>query len=75
MIRRLVLGLLPRWRDAIEAESRRWMMQCPKCSFEISVWDNGGLRFKASGPVRRLARCRNCRRAVMMKVYLAPAPE
>jgi hypothetical protein len=51
-LRRAFLKIMPqRWATAMEAESRRWMMQCP-CGFEISIWDAGGLRYKATGRKR-----------------------
>ena len=60
LVQKLVRGLLPRrWADAIEAESRRWVMRCP-CGHQVSVWDAGGVRFKAAGRPRRLARCPHC---------------
>jgi len=27
----------------IEAESRTWMIKCPNCGYERSVWDAGGV--------------------------------
>ncbi len=47
------------WAEAIEAESRLWMMRCP-CGNEISVWDAGGVRYKAAGNPKRLFRCTSC---------------
>ena len=31
----------------VEAESRTWFLRCPR-GWEISVWDAGGLRYKAT---------------------------
>lgn len=56
----------------IEAESRTWLMQCQKCRYEVSVWEAGGMRYKALGPVWRLGRCVNCRRIGMLKVHRVP---
>ncbi len=53
----------------IEAESRTWMMRCPRCGHETSVWDNGGMRYRALGTVYRLGRCRGCSRVGMLRVY------
>ena len=55
--------------EAMEAESRAWMVQCPKCGSERSVWDMGGIRYKAAGTSRWLKRCPSCGRLVWMKVY------
>ena len=38
----------------MEAESRQWMMQCPNCNFERSVWEMGGVRWKSAGSQKRL---------------------
>lgn len=37
------------WSASMEAESRQWKIQCPNCNFERSVWETGGVRWKASG--------------------------
>jgi hypothetical protein len=34
---------------AMEAESRAWMIRCPDCGFERSLWDTGGVRYMATG--------------------------
>jgi hypothetical protein len=35
-------------------------MKCPKCEFEESYWDLGGIRWKAKGNSRNLRKCPNC---------------
>lgn len=45
---------------AMEAESRAWMVRCPHCGFERSVWDAGGIRYKAAGTSRQYRRCTSC---------------
>lgn len=47
-----------------EAESREWMIRCPRCDAERSMWEAGGVRYKAAGRKRTLARCRACGRLV-----------
>jgi hypothetical protein len=56
---------------AMEAESRAWMMQCPHCGFERSVWDAGGIRYKAAGSPRWYQRCASCGRRGWQKVHWA----
>jgi hypothetical protein len=47
-LQRFFKAILPRkWFEAAEAESRRWIIRCP-CGGGISVWDAGGLRWKAN---------------------------
>lgn len=60
-LRNLILSLLsPARRAAAEAESRAWKATCPSCGLRTSIWDLGGLRYKASGKPRRGLRCRAC---------------
>lgn len=43
----------------MEAESREWVSDCA-CGRTFSVWDVGGIRFKAKGnPTQRLC-CPDC---------------
>jgi hypothetical protein len=45
--------------NAIRAESQCWLMRCP-CGHETSVWEMGGLRWKADGKPIRWGRCGAC---------------
>ncbi len=59
-VQRLVLSLIPKsWGESIKAESRAWIMRCP-CGHEQSVWDAGGIRWKAAGRPQRLLQCPAC---------------
>ena len=50
----------PKTKAAAEAESRQWMATRANCNATDSVWDLGGLRYKAAGrPVMRI-RCPHC---------------
>ena len=46
-IQELVLAVVPRSSGA--AESRAWIARCESCGGERSIWDLGGIRWKASG--------------------------
>ncbi len=60
-VQKLLVRLLPRrWAEDMEAESREWMIRCPTCGFARSVWNAGGIRWKAAGSPRRLLRCGQC---------------
>jgi hypothetical protein len=75
LIQKLFLAVLPeKWAENMEAESRRWMMRCP-CGFEFSIWDTGGIRWKAAGNERLYLACPKCRRSHWHKVYKVPATE
>ncbi len=61
LIQRLILKLMPASkRQAIEAESRAWILKCDICGSERSVWDMGGIRWKASGSPRERVKCVTC---------------
>jgi len=59
-IQRLILRLVPHsWAIGMEAESRRWIVSCP-CGYEQSIWDLGGIRWKATGSTKMWRRCPQC---------------
>ena len=45
---------------AMEAESRAWRAKCPNCGFIRSIWELGGIRYKAAGRPRQLMSCPRC---------------
>ena len=69
MLRALIARFLPDTSRQIEAESRSWMVRCPSCGHEISVWEAGGMRYKARGTPRKLGRCTQCDFFGMLEVY------
>jgi hypothetical protein len=64
----------PSTASGMEAESRSWMVKCPHCGYERSVWELGGVRYKASGTSRWLRRCPNCGKVGWHKVYRSAVP-
>src|SRR5690606_32397680 len=54
--------------ESLRAESQSWVMRCP-CGAETSVWDMGGVRWKAAGEPRRMGRCGTCGRNFWGQVY------
>lgn len=44
----------------MEAHSRAWKLRCGRCNHRVSIWELGGIRYKAYGNSRMLRRCRNC---------------
>ena len=61
MLRELVFRFMPKLAAHMEAESRQWMIRCQRCGHEESVWDRGGIRYKARGRPRRYGTCRKCK--------------
>ena len=72
----LILSLVPRrWAASMEADSRAWHAVCPDCGRARSVWEMGGIRWKAAGRPRWLLRCDGCGRRTWHRVeWRDPAP-
>lgn len=46
---------------AAVAQSKAWRVVCPNCGYSRSVWEMGGIRYKATGGVaRKLLSCPRC---------------
>jgi len=61
VVQRLIASMAPRaWARSMEQESRAWKVRCGQCSFERSVWEWGGIRWKAAGKPRRRLTCPQC---------------
>ena len=59
-IQQFLSAVLPgAWAEDMRMESQTWKMRCT-CGFERSVWENGGIRWKAKGNPRRLRACPQC---------------
>jgi hypothetical protein len=68
-VQRFFMAIFPRsWAASMEADSRRWMCQCP-CGHERSMWDLGGIRWKAAGQPRRWLRCPACGHRTWHRIY------
>lgn len=53
---------------AMERDSRLWKVDCPHCSAQTSLWELGGIRYKAIGePLTRL-RCPKCGQKGWMRI-------
>ncbi len=59
-IQRFFLAILPRtWAESMVADSRAWKAHCP-CGHARSIWDLGGIRWKATGNPKRMIDCPGC---------------
>jgi hypothetical protein len=68
-IQRFLSTVLPKaWVEEMRTESLRWMVQCT-CGFERSVWEIGGVRWKAKGNPKRLAACPSCGQTTWHSIY------
>lgn len=50
----------PQTAAATETHSRAWLLECPNCGNARSVWEMGGIRYKASGSSKTRVRCPKC---------------
>jgi hypothetical protein len=60
--------LSDRLYESMRAESQSWVMRCP-CGAETSIWEMGGIRWKAAGEPRRMGHCGTCQRSFWGQVY------
>jgi len=71
-IQRLFTRLLPKtWAASMEAHSRSWMVRC-SCGFSRSIWDLGGIRWKAVGEPRSYMKCPECHQRSWHKISRDP---
>ena len=63
-VQRFLLTIVPKsWRASIIRESKRWRIRCLTCQYSQSVWDAGGVRWKAYSRGKRIcAACPCCGR-------------
>ncbi|MFN9720816.1 MAG: serine/threonine-protein kinase [Planctomycetota bacterium] len=59
LLQRLVQHLPWGLAESIEAESRAWKAIC-RCGCERSIWDLGGIRYRAFGETLRFLHCPKC---------------
>ncbi len=67
---RFLTAILPKsWAEDMRRDSMAWKIRCP-CGHERSVWECGGIRWKAKGNPQRLMTCPDCDKATWHTVYL-----
>jgi ribosomal protein S27AE len=55
---------------AMQRESRLWQAECPNCQADVaSVWDMGGIRYRAAGEPRRKAKCPRCGQTGWLRIH------
>lgn len=76
-VQKLVLAITPKKiGESIQRESEEWHLVCSKCGRSRSVWDLGGIRWKAYSIGNRvLVRCSGCNQRVWAKVLRIRKPE
>jgi hypothetical protein len=68
LIQKFITTILPKsWAADIQAESESWLLTCPNCGTVRSIWDIGGVRYKAYPKKKKaLVRCTQCKETRMM---------
>ena len=75
LMRKLILAVVSKkTAAAMEAESRRWVMKCP-CGYETSIWEMGGIRYKAAGSPWKVAQCGKCGQRIAGNLTKRPEAE
>jgi hypothetical protein len=62
-IQRIVLRLMRKRAAEIERSTREWILTCPHCGLERTLWDIGGVRWghrRRGKPERVRTRCPRC---------------
>jgi DNA-directed RNA polymerase subunit RPC12/RpoP len=73
LTQRIVMRLMRGRGDEIERESREWFVVCPNCGLERTIWDIGGIRYKARSRGKRMGvRCPSCGKRGMHAVERRP---
>jgi hypothetical protein len=62
MLQRFFLAILPRhWGESMKRDSQAWKLRCTTCDFTMSIWEAGGIRWKAASRGKRtMMRCPRC---------------
>ncbi len=54
--------------DAIEKESKEWGFECPKCDEFTSVWELGGVRYRANDTPKMRVKCPKCQEKIEVNI-------
>lgn len=67
---KLIQRMLPKaWAQDIERESRSWIMTCNTCGTSRSIWEAGGVRYKAASAGKvTLVYCPTCQKLRAMRI-------
>ncbi len=72
-IQKLFTAIFPgKMAAAMQAESKAWKIRCCTCGSEKSIWDVGGIRYKARSKGKyTMIRCPKCDCLRRAEVYRA----
>jgi hypothetical protein len=74
LIQRVFMAILPKsWANDMRAESQRWQIRCCTCGKSGSLWDAGGIRWKATSVGKiTLVKCSQCGALRTAAIELVP---
>ena len=52
----------------IKSESQNWLFKCD-CGNDFSIWDIGGIRYKAKGNPIKVVKCNKCQKVKARKLF------
>jgi len=55
-------------KEAIKKDSMLWGFTCANCHKRSSIWEIGGVRYKAKGNPRSLIKCPGCGKKAMQRI-------
>jgi Zn finger protein HypA/HybF involved in hydrogenase expression len=73
-LQKFIISFFPKsWADSIRTESERWKIRCLTCGHTRSVWEAGGIRWKATSIGKRVTHlCPACGTFRVMAIELDP---
>jgi ribosomal protein L44E len=74
-IQKFFQKILPKkWADEMRAESENWKIRCESCGTSRSVWEAGGIRWRAASVGKKIkVFCPQCRTLRTAAVEFRPA--
>lgn len=77
LLQKFFMTILPRkWGEDMRAHSQAWRIRCCSCGASRSVWDAGGIRWKAASIGKRtVGYCPHCRGVHSAAIERVPSGE
>ena len=73
-VQRLFTTILFPFAESIEKESRGWKVTCT-CGHERSIWEMGGVRWKAAGEPKKRMPCPSCLKTTWHHIHYQKDPD
>ncbi|KQC14293.1 MAG: hypothetical protein APR63_14685 [Desulfuromonas sp. SDB] len=70
-IQKMITAILFPFAESIQKESREWKVTC-ECGYSKSIWEYGGIRWKAKGEPKKLIKCPACGKMTWHRIHHMP---